>query len=250
MRPVPSTRSTLFFLNGNSIPLCSTHHFVLVAHHSLQVELDAGDLHAESAETVPGLVELLGGLKQRLGRYARRYSDKCHRAWNSSTPGHFQAQLGCADRTDVPTRAAADDDKIVKAAQSSQIFPRSTGLKSAAIERERDRILRLLSREAPSDRWWSGLSMRSTINYPEQSPVSPSKNRHKSHHQHFTHSSASAMPCPPPMQSVTIPFADHVALHRMQQTGRKHRAGRADRVAVRDGAAFHINDIQRQSRAP
>lgn len=38
-------------------------------------------------------------------------------------------------------------------------------------------------------------------------------------------------------------LADPVALHRMQETGREHRARCADRVTMRDGAAFDIDDV-------
>ena len=60
-------------------------------------------------------------------------------------------------------------------------------------------------------------------------------------------SSASAMPWPPPMQSVTSPRRMPSRLHRMEQARRQHRAGRADRMAVGDGAALDIDDVLGQA---
>ena len=55
------------------------------------------------------------------------------------------------------------------------------------------------------------------------------------------------MPWPPPMHRVTTPRLEAVAAHRVQQARRQHRAGRADRMAVRDGAALDVDDVLRQA---
>ena len=49
------------------------------------------------------------------------------------------------------------------------------------------------------------------------------------------------------MHSVTMPLLDPVALHGMQEPRREHRARRADRVSVRDRAAFDVDDVLGQT---
>jgi carbonic anhydrase len=43
------------------------------------------------------------------------------------------------------------------------------------------------------------------------------------------------------------PFLEAVALHRVKQSGREHRTGSADRMAMRYRAAFHIDDLRVQA---
>ena len=61
-------------------------------------------------------------------------------------------------------------------------------------------------------------------------------------------SNANAIPWPPPMQSVTMPFSSAIAFHRMQQAGGEHRAGRPYRVTVRDCTTFDVDHVRIQAK--
>jgi hypothetical protein len=50
-----------------------------------------------------------------------------------------------------------------------------------------------------------------------------------------------AMPIPPPMHSVMSAVAEPAALELVERGAEEHRAGRAERVAERDGAAVDVD---------
>src|SRR2546427_116340 len=94
------------------------HHLVLAPEHLDEVELQALHAHAVLGEAVPGLLEVLRGLQQCLGRNT---ADVGAGSAQGGLPvgalpvvdtGGLQAELGGADRGDVATRTAADYDYI------------------------------------------------------------------------------------------------------------------------------------------
>src|SRR6266496_505256 len=90
------------------------HHLVLAPEHLGEIELEALHAHAVIGEVMPGLLEVLGGLHQGLGRDAADVGARAPQGGLSvgAPPivhaGCLEAELRGADRGDVTARAAAD----------------------------------------------------------------------------------------------------------------------------------------------
>src|SRR6266702_2467433 len=90
-------------------------HLVLALEHLGEIELEALHAHAVIGEVVPGLLEVLGGLQQGLGRDAADVGARAPqrglavRALPLVHAGGLEAELRGADRGDVTARPAADD---------------------------------------------------------------------------------------------------------------------------------------------
>src|SRR6266700_1840378 len=91
------------------------HHLVLAPEHLGEIELEALHAHAVIGEVMPGLLEVLGGLQQGLGRDAADVGARAPQrglavgALPLVHAGGLEAELRGADRGDVTARPAADD---------------------------------------------------------------------------------------------------------------------------------------------
>ena len=88
-------------------------HLILVGHHRLQIELRRADLDAEALELVPGHVEHLGRVEQRLGGDAADIEAGAAKGRHLLDDRHLEAELGGLDGADIAAGAAADDGEIV-----------------------------------------------------------------------------------------------------------------------------------------
>ena len=86
---------------------------VLERHHRGKIELRRCHADAQLGEAVPGLVEQLGGMQQRLGRNAADIEAGAAEGRALLDHGDLQAELRRADGADIAAGAAADDDEIV-----------------------------------------------------------------------------------------------------------------------------------------
>ncbi|MHC2592392.1 hypothetical protein ACVIG9_006448 [Bradyrhizobium ottawaense] len=86
---------------------------LLEVHHRGKIELRRGDRHAHLGEGVPGFLEHLGRVQQRLRRHAADIEAGAAEGCVLFDHGDFHAELGCAHRADITARSGADDDEIV-----------------------------------------------------------------------------------------------------------------------------------------
>ena len=89
------------------------HDLVLVAQHRRQVELDAAHLDAVPGHAVPGLLEQMRGVQQRLGRDAADIEAGAAERAALLDAGDLEPELGRLDRGHVAAWPAAHDHQIV-----------------------------------------------------------------------------------------------------------------------------------------
>src|SRR6185312_3852729 len=70
------------------------------------------DVDAKMLETVCRVLVELGGVEQRLGRDAADIEARAAKGRPFLDHGHLHAELGGADRRDIPSRPRTDDGKI------------------------------------------------------------------------------------------------------------------------------------------
>ena len=114
MVAVPWTVSILFFFSRKATP--STLPFTpwsLKASILARSSLGGGTSMPMAAKAVPGLLEALGGVQQRLGRDAADVEAGAAEGGALLDHGHLQAQLGRADGAHIAAGAGADHDQVV-----------------------------------------------------------------------------------------------------------------------------------------
>ena len=111
--PVPRKLSILFFLNRKRRRLLASTVASLWASIALRSSLGAADLDAEARESVPGLLEHLRGVQQRLRRDAADVETGSAEGGALLYDGDVEPELGGLDGTDVAARPGADDGEIV-----------------------------------------------------------------------------------------------------------------------------------------
>ncbi len=114
MRPTPRTASTLFFLSRKSTPLTlpstpSSLNFIIAPRSSDGLPT----LMPIFGERVPGLLEQLGRMQQRLRRDAADIQAGAAEGLVLLHHRGLQAELRRADRADIAAGAGADDHKVV-----------------------------------------------------------------------------------------------------------------------------------------
>ena len=87
---------------------------VLERHHRRQIELGRGDADAHFAERMPGLLEQLGGVQQRLRRNAADIEAGAAEGGALLDHRGFQPELRRANGADIAAGAGADDDEVVR----------------------------------------------------------------------------------------------------------------------------------------
>ena len=87
--------------------------FVLELHHRGEVERRLTDLDAHLGEHVPGFLEQLGSMQQRLRRDAADVEAGAAEGLALLDHRHLHAELRRADGADIAAGAGADDDEVV-----------------------------------------------------------------------------------------------------------------------------------------
>ena len=123
MRPTPSNGSILFFLNRKATPLTlpstpSSLNSIIVG----EIELRLADPDAHPGEAVPGLLEQLGRVQQRLRRNAADIEAGAAEGRVLLDHRHLHAELRGADGADIAAGAGADDDEIVGGIEIEEHF--------------------------------------------------------------------------------------------------------------------------------
>jgi len=100
------------------MPSLLFHDAVLAGDHLGHVHRHLAGADAVVGEVVVSVLEVLGRLQQRLGRDAADVGAGAAGSGAASgvfplvDAGHLEAQLGCADGSDIAAGAAADHDDI------------------------------------------------------------------------------------------------------------------------------------------
>src|SRR6056297_2162091 len=86
---------------------------ILVGEHLFPVHGRRFALEAHLGEVVFGLVQLVGGVQQRLGGDAADVEAGAAKGFSALDAGGFQAELRAADGGDIAAGAGADDDDVI-----------------------------------------------------------------------------------------------------------------------------------------